>query len=436
MPSHGPSCSPSPILSRLARRGVTLELGTIDLCFLVALTLRAEHSALASFTEDQLIDVFEQVCQAVEPEAEVRRVATHAIRRLRDQHMLSRVDGAGVVRAGEYTLTRLATGIVDFHLADESLTRESLTLLLRTLSESVATALDAARRASSADEWRALVVAPLRVTVGDLVQGIERRQRGFDAQKEQFQRDVAGLLQADWFGAVDRCQALLDATTETLRELGDVLLIHATAIHGALQDILELAASAGAAEAEAATRRVVEQIDRIAAWSGARQRAWSEYYQYVHRFLRDVVRIDPTRVLTHRLREQLTGSAGEGFALRVASAASIRLLRPVRPPAEGRPPVRRRSGEPETTVTDVASVDPQAKLDTDVRAAVDGGARSLAEVTALLTAGMPPGERYVAAGRIALAVARVCRPLTTADRPWVSVADDLVIEEWAVPEAS
>jgi len=33
-------------------------------------------------------------------------------------------------------------------------------------------------------------------------------------------------------------------------------------------------------------------------------------------------------------------------------------------------------------------------------------------------------------------VARVCRPLTTADRPWVSVADDLVIEEWAVPEAS
>ena len=40
---------------------------------------------------------------------------------------------AGVVRAGEYALTRLATGIVEFFLEEESLTRESLTLLTETL---------------------------------------------------------------------------------------------------------------------------------------------------------------------------------------------------------------------------------------------------------------------------------------------------------------
>jgi chromosome partition protein MukF len=391
---------------------------------------------MASFSEDQLIDVFDQVCDAVEPTAEVQRVAAHAIRRLRDQRMLSRVDGAGVVRAGQYALTRLAVGIVDFYLADESLTRESLTLLLRSLKESIVAALAAARLASSADQWRTSVVGPLRVTVADLVHGIERRQRGFDAQQEQFQRDVAGLLQADWFSAVDRCQALLDATTETLRELGDVLLVHAAQIHDVLQDIQDLAATAGEGEAEAVARRVGEQVDRISAWSGARQRAWSEYYQYVHRFLRDVVRIDPTRVLTHRLREQLSGAGCKGFALRVAAAPPIRLLRGVQPPREERPPVRRRSGERERTLTDAPPVDPQAKLDADVRAAVQGGARGLAEVTDLLTRDMPAGERYVAAGRIALAVARVCRPLTAAERPWVLVADDLVIEEWAVPEAS
>jgi chromosome partition protein MukF len=428
--------SPNHVLSLLARRGVSLELGTIDVCFIVALALRGERSALASFTEEQIIDVFEQVCAAVEPAAEVRRVATHAIRRLRDQRMLSRVDGAGVVRAGEYTLTRLATGIVDFYLADESLTRETLTLLLHTLHESASGALAAARHALTADEWRTAVIGPLRVTVGDLVQGIERRQRAFDAQQEQFQRDVAGLLQTDWFNAVDRCQALLDSTTETLRELGDVLLVHATQIQSVLQDIQDLAATAGAEEAEAVTRRVSEQIDRIAAWSGARQRAWSEYYQYVHRFLRDVVRIDPARVLTHRLREQISGATGRNFALRVASAAPIRLLREVQPPVEQRPAVRRRSGERERAVTDTPSTDPQSKLDADVRAALDAGARGLAEVTALLTRDMPVGERYVAVGRIALAVTRVCRPLTMAERPWVPVGDELVIEEWAVPEAS
>jgi chromosome partition protein MukF len=191
-----------------------------------------------------------------------------------------------------------------------------------------------------------------------------------------------------------------------------------------------------AEEAEAVTRRVAEQIDRIAAWSGARQRAWSEYYQYVHRFLRDVVRIDPARVLTHRLREQLSGSAAKGFALRVASAPPMRLLRSVQPPVDQRPPVRRRSADRERAVADAPTHDPNEKLEADVRRTVDGGARGLAEVTALLTREMPLGERYVAVGRIALAVSRVCRPLASAERPWVSVADDLVIEEWAVPEAS
>lgn len=45
-----------------------------------------------------------------------RKRATHAIGRLRDQRMLARVDGAGIVRAGEYALTRLATWPPDLDL--------------------------------------------------------------------------------------------------------------------------------------------------------------------------------------------------------------------------------------------------------------------------------------------------------------------------------
>ena len=101
------------MLAAVAERKLTLELGTIDLCFLIALYVRGEAAGLTAFTELQLEDVFAQASAAVAPEAEqLRRRATHTIQRLRDQRLLARVDGQGVVRAGELALSRLATGIV------------------------------------------------------------------------------------------------------------------------------------------------------------------------------------------------------------------------------------------------------------------------------------------------------------------------------------
>jgi chromosome partition protein MukF len=420
---------PDQVLLSLARSSAALELQPLDLCFLAALYLRADRSSLAAFTEDQLVDVFDQVCDVVEPGAEARRRSTHAIRRLREQRLLARVDGAGVLRAGEFALTRLATGILEFFLEDEALTRESLTVLTRTLLGSLADVLAAAREASSGDAWSTQVTAPLRVTVGELVGGIQRRQRGFDVQQEEIQRQIAGLLSADWFGAVDRCQTLLDTTSSTLRELNHVLLHDAHQLQATLQEILEIASNAGEEEAEAAARHVTDQVDRIASWGAARQRAWSEYYQYVHRFLRDVVRLDPTRVLTHRLRELLAGRSGRPFALTVAQAPPIRLLRVVTPPPEARPPVKRRKTE-EASLDEVAPEDPQARLEAEVRAVIAGGAQGLREITAKLTEGLAPGERFAAAGKIAHAVARVGRPDASAERPWLAVDGTLHIEEW------
>jgi chromosome partition protein MukF len=427
---------PNQVLVALARSGAALELQTLDLCFLAALYLRADRSSLAAFTEEQLVDVFDQVCEAVEPGPSARRRSTHAIRRLREQRMLARVDGAGVLRAGEFVLTRLATGILEFFLEDETLTRESLTVLTRTLLASLGGVLVAAGDAASRQAWSTQVVAPLRVTVGELVSGIQRRQRGFDVQQEEIQRQIGGLLSADWLGAIDRCQALLDATSATLRELNQVLLHDTHQLQATLQGVQELATTAGAEEAEAAARAVMDQVDRIAAWGAARQRAWSEYYQYVHRFLREVVRLDPSRVLTHRLSEMLAGRGGRPFALRVASAPPLRLLREVVPPPEARPPVKRRKKEKDDALDEVAPDDPQARLETEVRAVIEAGARSLREITTKLTEGLEPHERFAAAGKIAHAVARVGRPDASAERPWLPVDDALQIEEWKEGESA
>jgi chromosome partition protein MukF len=51
-----------------------------------------------------------------------------------------------------------------------------LTLLTRTLRAQLAAILGAARKADGEEAWRDAVIGPLRVTVADLVAGIERKK--------------------------------------------------------------------------------------------------------------------------------------------------------------------------------------------------------------------------------------------------------------------
>ncbi len=422
------------MIALLAERGVSLDLQTVDICFLAALHARAARGALPSFTEEQLVDAFEQVAIALQAGNEPgrRRRAAASIRRLREQRLLARIDGAGVVRTGEYALSRLASGIVEFYLEEESLTRENLGLLMRTLHTSLLEVLEAARGATEPSAWHEGVVGPLRVTVAELVAGIERRQSAFDAQQEELQKEIGALLQADWFGAVERCQSLLEIMSTTLRELNEMLLRDAHQLQSLLHDVQELAVGGDAIDAEHAVRRAMEQVDRIGAWGSARQRAWSEYYQYVHRFLRDVVRLDPSRALAQRLRELLSGKSGRPHALYVAAAPPLRQLRPVENLGE-RPPVRRPRKEREVPPAAEPAEDPQALLEARVRGIVAGGARGLVDVTAQLTAELEPERRFASAGRIAQAVAAVCVPEADPERPWVPVREDMLVEEWRVP---
>lgn len=426
-----PAKDPQLVLAALARSHPVLELGTLDLCFLAALHLQAEGAALSAFTEEKLGEVFEQACALVEPRADnLKRRATHTIQRLRDQKLLARVDGAGVLRAGEFALTRLAASIIESYLADESLTRENLTQLTRSLRISLAEILARANEAKEPADWRNAVEAPLRVSVSDLVSGIERRQRSLDLEQQEFQTRIAKLLESDWFGAVDQCLELLESTSRTLTELNDILLRDAHELSSVLQDIQEITVNAQAEGAEAAVERVMEQVDRIRAWGAARQRAWSEYYQYVHRYLCDVVRLDPSRALIQRLREQLSQHTSRPFALSVAAAASPRLLREIEPFKDDKPKVSRPRAERERPPADNDAIDQHAIVEELVQNALDRGSLGLCEVTQQVDAETPSELRFVTAGRVAQVVARLARTTVARDRPWVSVNESLVIEEW------
>jgi chromosome partition protein MukF len=429
---------PRIVVATLAETKPALELGTLDLCFLAALELRASGARLGTFAEEQLLEIFEQVSELVEPDAEQpRRRATLAIQRLREQKILARVDGAGVLRSGEFSLTRLGAAIIECFLEDEALSHENLSVLMRTLRASLGEALAAASRAMTPEVWRAQVEVPLRVTVADLVSGIERRQRGLDAKQTEFQQRIAGLMQADWFGAVESCQALLESSSRTLSELNEMLLRHAAELGGLLQQILELTLNGGAESAELAALRAIEQVERIASWGSARQRAWSEYYQYVHRYLCDVVRIDPSRALSERLRTQLSGHQKLPFSLTVASAPSIKLLRDVMPAPAAKPLVKRPRAERERVPEDAPPVDVHALIAERVREELAAGARGLHEVTERVLARLPPEERFLAAGRIAEALAKQEATARERERPWLPLSDGMSIEEWRVaPEGA
>jgi len=423
---------PNRVIASLVRDQVNLELKTVDLCFLTGLYLKADKAALASFEEDVLIDTFEQVCDFVEPGAEnPRKRATHAIQRLREQRMLARVDGTGLVRAGDYTLTTLAAAVVQYFLTDEALTRESLTLLTGTLNAQISEILAAAKKAMDDESWLTKVSGPLRITVSELVSGIERRQRGLDAQQEEMRAEIAKLLQSDWFSAIERCQLLLDDTTSTLDELNVILLRDTHLFVAQLQDIQALASDAGSREAEETAQRVIENVDRIAAWGRARQQAWSEYYQYVHRYLRDVVRLDPDRALSQRLRDQTAGWPASRFYLLVAHAPPIQVLRALEAHIE-RPPVARTRTEREDDPEWVEPEDVHADIKVLASQAIDEGAATLAEVSSRVLSKLPEPLHYAAAGRVADAVGRLARVRSEHERPWTSVSSRLEIEDWAL----
>jgi chromosome partition protein MukF len=380
--------------------------------------------------------VFRDVSLLVQPEASaIVRRATAAIQRLRDQRLLSRVDGVGVVRSGAYALTRLATAIVDFYLEEEALTGDSLTLLLRTLHAGLSELREQARSASTAREFSSRVVGPLRVTIRDLVDGIERRQRGLDLSQERLQQEIGNLLASDWFDALVRCQDLLETTTCTLRELNEVLLRDTHGVTTLLDDIRELADALGANDADEACHRLSEQLDRIAAWGAARQRAWSEYYQYVHRYLRDVVRLDPTRALTERLRAQLSGRSGRSLSLVVAWQPPLAVPRDVVVPNE-RPPLERPRKERERPLGEALSDQAERALAGHVEAAVESGARTLSAVTRAVLERLPADQRYVAAGRVADVVTKLAKAASSREREWTPADEAISIEEWSLERSA
>lgn len=429
------SCDPrmtsdaNKLLTGLVHEQVSLELRPVDLCFVAALYLQADRTSAPSFDSETLVDVYEQVCDIADPGAEnPRKRATNAIERLRKQRLLVRIDGSGVVSAGEFSLSKLGIAIVDFFLAEDMLTRESLTVLTRSLIVQLVQVRTDARKANTDDDWRTRVATPLRVAVSELIGGIERRQRGMDAQQAEIRQSISQQLEQDWFLAVDRCENLLEQTASTLRELNEILLRDTQEFHAVLQDLQQLATVAGAMDTVDAIQRVGDQIDRIVAWGSTRHKAWTDYYQYVARYVRDVIRLDPDRALSQRLRDYLAKWPDAPYGLLVLGEPSHLGVREVDPRFE-KPPVFQPLVERDVEPDEVAAHDELDALRMRVEAAIGAGESRLSSLTCGLLIDVEPARKYLTMGRIAQLAAPFADGAEP-ERPWVVVSDLVEIEEW------
>lgn len=422
-------------IARVAHARPNLELGTEQICVLVAMRIVSRDEVLAELDEDRLSDLYVRMVEAVEGGSRLpRKKATHGLELLRRQSLLSRVDGAGLVRAGAYALTRLGAAIADYWLEDESLTRQSLVVLTTALRSNLGEVLSAAEVAATDEAWEA-IRQQLRVNVASLVEGIDRRRRGLDEQQAQVQSRVSELLAENWYGAVEICEHLLDETTETLGELKDVLLGETGDLLNLLADIEALAGDAHADGAADAAREAQLKVDGIAAWGRARHEAWSEYFGAVQRFIREHVRMDPDRALSQRLQEAIAAWPDEPWYLDVAAPEPYLHLR------------EQEVQRPRVTVREVARErerDPKIIDSRDFEADLAGRVADwlrrhpTTTLSDALAALLPEQQRFRTAGRITRHLAVLGLVDSELERSWAHIDSELEVEQWTIarrPEA-
>lgn len=284
----------------------TLQFDREDTAFLAGIHAWLAVNPDPTLSEDELRNIYRIVSEVAhgDPSTVMQR-ATSAIARLRGQRLMVRTDAAGIVRGGDYSLSRMGNAIAEWFVEQEGLTRQSLEVMMTRIRADLGEIKLAAEEGGDRSHWESRVSGPLRLTVAGLIEVIDRRQQGMDVQQEEIRERIGAMLEANWFEAVRSCEELLESTSGALQELHRALMHEIEGMSSLLNEIEERCEDAAQDEAMEAVAHVRRQMERIGAWGENRFTAWSEYYQNVHEFIRSVVSVDPDRAVRTRLRDAL-----------------------------------------------------------------------------------------------------------------------------------
>lgn len=293
-------------VNRVFQSGFKLNINPIDSAFLAGLQTFAEIEQTFSLSYGDLEWVFGIVGSTTGSQTEsLPQHVQRAVDRLIRNQLLIRVDSGGLTQQSQYDISSLGKAILNYLNQTETLTKQNLAVITSRILNLLSEIRKAIHSSGSEQFWEESVIQPLKHVVVELLDAIEKRQRGLDQEQEEVRAEIGHLLEKSWLDALSNCESLLDTTGKTLQELYRTLLSENTAIKQGLNEVYEAAERFNEHRVLAIIDRIYLRLDHLEQWGKERVASWSQYYRRVNDFLQSIVRFDPNRELSHALKEAI-----------------------------------------------------------------------------------------------------------------------------------
>ena len=329
-PDHQSPSSVPEAVSRAFQSGMKLHLNSEDIAFIAGIQtyINVEHSFSLEFSD--LEKIFYIVTEVARSSQDNLSQRTHnAVERLLKNQMIIRVDGGGISHRPVYDITQLGKAIVAFMTSNEKLTRQNLTIISSRIISVLADIRRSLTNSGTQNFWEEKVLMPLGVVVSELLEAIEKRQKGLDIEQQEVRAEISELLEKKWMEALEACESLLSTTSGTLQELYRTLLSENSTIKMGLNDIYEQAEKNSQSKVLDIVEKIYNRLDQLEQWGKERVASWSQYYRRVNDFLQSIVRFDPNRELSHRVKEQIRAYPEEPWYLRMIEPTTYRTIRDI-----------------------------------------------------------------------------------------------------------
>ena len=402
--------------------GFKLNINRLDTAFIAGVQTYLEVQQEVSLKFSDLEAVFNIVNDLEEgPVDALPQRTQRAIERLVKNRLLIRVDGGGISQQAVFDISALGKAIVAYISQNDRLTRQNLTIITSRIISILAEIRRALASSGTQAFWDEMVLMPLKHVIVELLEAIEKRQRGLDLEQEEVRGQISNLLEKNWLSALESCESLLEATSTTLQELYRSLLIENTAIKQGLNEIYEMADEQRQIQTVELIDNIYLRLDQLEQWGKERVSSWSQYYRRVNDFLQSIVRFDPNRELSQKLKEQIQEYPEKPWCLELIEPLVYRGLREIQYDQEKRRVVRMAPD----AASQVVAMDDDGNLVLDlmieeIKRALDlGEMLNLAEILKPFLENHPLEKVYPHVGTLIDLMLKEIKQRPEADTSWV-----------------
>ncbi|MCP4715337.1 MAG: hypothetical protein GY868_09485 [Deltaproteobacteria bacterium] len=183
-------------VSRTYNSGIEINISREDMAFIAGIHTYIDIQQAYSLESSDLEKVYQIVTDVTRSNFDsISQRVISATERLHKNQLLIRIDGGGMSGRPLYDMTQLGKSIVKFLNETEKLTRQSLTIITSRIVSFLSDIRKALETSGSEAFWTEKVQIPLEVVVTELLEAIEKRQRGLDLEQNDVRSQISELLE-------------------------------------------------------------------------------------------------------------------------------------------------------------------------------------------------------------------------------------------------